>query len=136
MKAKKMILIGGLLLLFGGCLVSINATDTQKENVVIDEKYDAAVKAMDGIYKSITITDQDFDKGIVTIAISNTSDYDFNNMMVHMEFVNKKREAYYVETAFVFDGLKAGEERVISYEIADLNMLKDLKEFNFCTEGF
>lgn len=133
MKLRGLMLSGLVLLSLRGMVVT---NEVQVEKVQVDELYQEATNAMDSIYRSIKIVDQDFKNGIITIYIANNTDYSFHNMMVHMELVNKNKEAYYVETAFIFDGLDAKEERVIVYELADPNMLADLDTFNFCTEGF
>lgn len=138
MKAKTLLLVSALLI--GGCVFvnhSISAATKEVLNVgTQDKRYIEASDAMDSIYKSIEVLNEDLENGVVTISIENPSNYSFQNMMVHMEFVNKNKEAYYVETAFVFEGLKAGEKRELEFVIQDLNMLNDLDWFNFCTEGF
>ena len=139
MKYKVLMLFASAVMVASSCLFISNNTKVEATTIVHEPKdmtFEQAQQAMNDIYKSITVLNKDLEKGEVTISIANPSDYDFHNMMVHMEFVNKQREAYYVETEFIFDGLKGGEEREITFFIQDMNMLNELDWFNFCTEGF
>lgn len=140
MKVKRSLLIGCtlfivcLIIIIAKSLIEPISNQQQRRTQIV--KDNTAQQAMDMIFESLTVIEEDLENGLVKVSVENKSDYDFHNMMFHMEFVNKKGVAYYVETAFVFDGLKAHEQREIEFKIQDLTMIKDLSWFNFCMEGF
>lgn len=139
MKLKFLMVLG--VIAIGTCLYvnsslsdNIMASTNKSMRFDADEEYKIAAVAMDGIYQSIEIIEQN-DKEIV-ISMENSSEYNFHSMMVNAQFVNERGVPYHIETAFLTDGLMAGTKCTAHIEITAPEMLEELDWINFYTEGF
>lgn len=138
---KLKVLLGAVVLgIVGVNCVSIynalgnNSVTVEQEDVA--DEYELAKNAIDGIHNSIKIINRDNTTGKLTLSLYNPGNYDFSNLMIDIEFVDKNGEAYYYETVFITDGLAQLEFQVIDFEVLDLTMLESVESFNFFVQGF